>query len=183
MNAEIAARLKTLRENHNLTCEALAGCLNVDADTVAAWECAEATPNADHLLAMASLYGVTVDGLLQRPIPGADEIDPHNPLPNGSFFDHVREKRRKAFPYPVAVAFAYLVLGFVFNLWHPGWIIFLTIPLYYLPAAQRTPLRLLCNPVMITIIYLLLGCFCNLWHPGWLVFLLIPILNAAISTK
>ncbi|MCH5287982.1 MAG: helix-turn-helix domain-containing protein [Christensenellaceae bacterium] len=181
MTADLAARLRDLRESHDLTPEALADRLGVHADTVAAWERGEEAPNADHLLTMASLYGVTVDSLLQRPLPGSDDIDPNNPLPNGSFFDHVRETQRSSFPYPVAVAFAYLVLGFVFNLWHPGWIIFLTIPLYYLPAAQRTPVRLLCNPVMITIIYLLLGCFCNLWHPGWLVFLLIPILNAAVN--
>lgn len=71
------------------------------------------------------------------------------------------------------------MLGFVFHLWHPGWIIFLTIPLYYLPATQRTPLKLLGNPIMITIIYLLLGCYCNLWHPGWLIFFAIPLLGAA----
>ena len=181
MNADFTARLHDLRASHNLTYEELAARLSVPEETVAAWESGEDVPNADHLVALASFYGVTVDSLLNRPLPGADQIDPNNPLPNGSFFDHVRDKRRNAFPYPVAVAFAYLVLGFVFNLWHPGWIIFLTIPLYYLPAAQRTPMRLLCNPVMVTIIYLLLGCFCNLWHPGWLVFLLIPILNAAVN--
>jgi len=115
----------------------------------------------------------------QRPIPGVDEIDPDNPLPNGSYFDHKRDECRQAFPYPMVVTFVYLVLGFVFGLWHPGWIIFLTVPLFYLPAAERTPLRLLCNPVMVTIVYLLLGTMCDLWHPGWLVFLAIPILNAA----
>jgi transcriptional regulator with XRE-family HTH domain len=90
-----------------------------------------------------------------------------------------REAARRSYPYPVLVAVAYLVLGFVFHLWHPGWIIFLTIPLFYLPESQRQPVRLLGNPVMITIIYLLLGTMCNWWHPGWLVFLLIPLLNHA----
>lgn len=35
------------------------------------------------------------------------------------------------FPYPVLCAFLYLVVGFAFGLWHPCWIIFLTIPFYY----------------------------------------------------
>ena len=106
-------------------------------------------------------------------------------LPDGSYFEHKareeekeRQRRRNAFPYPVWVSAAYLILGFVFHLWHPGWIIFLTIPLFYLKEADRTPVRLLGNPVMVTIIYLLLGTQCNWWHPGWLVFLLIPLLNA-----
>ena len=104
-------------------------------------------------------------------------------LPEGSYFEHKareeakeRQRRRAAFPYPVWVTGAYLILGFVFHLWHPGWIIFLTAPLFYLPDSQRTPIRLLGNPVMITIIYLLLGTLCDLWHPGWLIFLLIPLL-------
>ena len=104
-------------------------------------------------------------------------------LPEGSYFEHKacqeeaeRQRRRMRFPYPVWVTAAYLILGFAFGAWHPGWIIFLTIPLFYLPDSQRTPVRLLGNPVMVTIIYLLLGTMCNLWHPGWLVFLLIPLL-------
>ena len=104
-------------------------------------------------------------------------------LPEGSYYEHKareeakeRQRRRNAFPYPVWVTAAYLILGFVFHLWHPGWIIFLTVPLFYLPDSQRTPVRLLGNPVMITIIYLLLGTVCDLWHPGWLIFLLIPLL-------
>ncbi len=108
----------------------------------------------------------------------ADEL-----LPNGSYFEHKarqeaaeRERRRRNFPYPVWVTAAYLVMGFVFHMWHPGWIIFLTIPLFYLKEDERTPVRLLGNPVMVTIIYLLLGTVCDLWHPGWLVFLLIPLL-------
>lgn len=35
------------------------------------------------------------------------------------------------FPYPLACALLYLILGFVFGWWHPAWIIFFTIPFYY----------------------------------------------------
>lgn len=35
------------------------------------------------------------------------------------------------FPFPIFVAILYLGLGFAFGLWHPGWILFLTIPMYY----------------------------------------------------
>ena len=34
--------------------------------------------------------------------------------------------------YPVLVVFSYLVTGFLLDNWHPGWLLFLTIPLYYL---------------------------------------------------
>lgn len=35
------------------------------------------------------------------------------------------------FPYPLFCALLYLVLGFMFGLWHPGWVLFLTIPFFY----------------------------------------------------
>jgi len=35
------------------------------------------------------------------------------------------------FPFPVLVTIAYLIMGFGWRLWHPGWVVFLTIPLYY----------------------------------------------------
>ena len=59
------------------------------------------------------------------------------------------------------------------HLWHPGWLIFLTIPLHYMHPKNR--LEQLSNPILVTLIYLVLGFFFNLWHPGWLVFLAIPL--------
>lgn len=188
MTLETANRLVQLRKAHNLSQEELAERLCVSRQAVSKWERAESSPDTDNLIALAKLYNISLDELIQgsgtaTPVePG----DADNPLPNGSYFEHkakqeeqAQEQLRRSFPYPVLVAFAYLVLGACFNLWHPGWLLFLTIPLYYLPAAQRSPLKLLGNPVMITIAYLLLGFWCNLWHPGWVIFLLIPILNAA----
>ena len=35
------------------------------------------------------------------------------------------------FSYTLIVIIAYLVIGFVFHGWHPWWVLFLTIPVYY----------------------------------------------------
>ncbi len=221
MTIECAGRLAELRRSHNLSQEELAEKLNVSRQAVSKWERAESSPDTENLIALARLYGVSLDELLGLRVPptsipdmpcgkeeeglpeaaeeaaDAEAEEPSGPscqkpvlppeeelLPEGSYYaeqerraEKERERRRWSFPYPVAVTVAYLVLGFVFHAWHPGWIIFLTVPLFYLPDSQRTPLRLLGNPVMITIIYLLLGTMCGLWHPGWLIFLLIPLLN------
>lgn len=107
------------------------------------------------------------------------EMDPNDPLPEGSFFERQAAKERKAYPYPCLVLLLYLLMGFCLDLWHPGWIIFLTIPLFYLPKGERNFSRLMCNPAMVTIIYLLMGFYLNLWHPGWLIFLAIPLFQAA----
>ena len=37
----------------------------------------------------------------------------------------------RAFPYTLLVAIAFLCMGCIWGLWHPGWILFLTIPIYY----------------------------------------------------
>ena len=205
MTSECANRLAELRRAHNLSQEELAERLGVSRQAVSKWERAESSPDTDNLIALARLYSTSLDVLLGLQVPAsadlpeeapAPEATADDPLPEGSYYEHIaqqaareaehaaeeaareRRRRRDRFPYPVFVAVAYLVLGCIFHQWHPGWLIFLTIPLYYLPESERRPLRLLGNPVMITIIYLLLGIFCNLWHPGWLIFLLIPILNA-----
>ena len=109
-----------------------------------------------------------------------------NPLgPEGSYYDaKARQEQEVYFKklngiYPIFITGLYLVLGFWFNLWHPGWLLFFTIPLFYM--RPKTPLQKLCNPVMITLIYLVLGFFFNLWHPGWLIFLAVP--AAAIVDK
>lgn len=191
MTLEIAQRLVQLRKAHGFSQEELAQRIGVTRQAVSKWERAESSPDTDNLIALAALYGVSLDALIRgedEPAqPASDAIEPgsaDDPLPNGSYFEHkqaqqdaANDRRRAAFPYAAVVGVAYVVLGACFNLWHPGWLIFLTIPLYYLPAAQRSPLRLLGNPVMVTIIYLLLGFECGLWHPGWVVFLLIPLLQ------
>ncbi len=86
------------------------------------------------------------------------------------------------FPYPVLCAIAYLMMGFVWDLWHPGWLIFLTIPLYYplVEAAYKSKdlVRTLLSfpyPVLVAGAYLLIGFEWGLWHPYWLLFLTIPI--------
>ena len=105
--------------------------------------------------------------------------------PEGSYFEAKAQAeaqdnaRRWDGVYPIFITILYLLLGFVFNLWHPGWLLFMTIPLYYLKPKTASERWL--NPVMITLIYLILGFFFHLWHPGWMIFLAIPV--AAVLKK
>jgi len=84
------------------------------------------------------------------------------------------------FPYPILVLFAYLVGGVIFGIWHPTWILFLTIPVYYeiVAMSKATTFRKKANifpyPILCVILYLCLGMDYNWWHPTWLLFLTIP---------
>lgn len=99
--------------------------------------------------------------------------------PEGSYYEakareeEAARRRKLDSVYPMIITLVYLLLGFGFGLWHPGWLVFLTIPLHYIHFSSRW--EQLTHPVTVTLIYLVMGCFFDLWHPGWIIFLLIPI--------
>lgn len=100
---------------------------------------------------------------------------------------HIFGKKRKRnktqsffnkFPYPILTIIAYLLFG-SFNVcggWAYGWLVFLTIPLYY------TLINAICNrnasefayPILAVLVYLIFGFSFSLWHPMWILFLTIP---------
>lgn len=55
-----------------------------------------------------------------------------------SFIAAVKTKNPSAFAYPVFLAAVYLTVGMLMSIWHPTWIIFLTIPIYYVIANAVT---------------------------------------------
>ena len=82
-------------------------------------------------------------------------------------------------PYPIVAAAAYILFG-TFNVmggWGWGWIVFLTIPLYYtlVEAIIKRKAYIFCYPVLAVMIFLILGATMGIWHPAWVVFLTIPL--------
>ena len=74
---------------------------------------------------------------------------------------------------PLICVFVFLLIGFLWGKWHPGWMVFLLIPVMpYLVGKRKLRLSV---PLIITLIYLILGFGWNLWHPGWIIFILIPV--------
>lgn len=72
MNVAIAQRLAALRREHGLTQEQLAERIGVSRQAVSKWERTESSPDTDNLIALARLYGVTLDELLYG--SGAGEV-------------------------------------------------------------------------------------------------------------
>lgn len=64
MNVEIAERLAARRKEAGLSQEALAEQLGVSRQAVSKWERSESSPDTDNLIALAELYGVSLDELL-----------------------------------------------------------------------------------------------------------------------
>ncbi|WP_139653751.1 helix-turn-helix domain-containing protein [Raoultibacter phocaeensis] len=65
MNVEIAQRLAELRRDKGYSQEELAEKLGLSRQAVSKWERAESSPDTGNLVALAKLYGVTLDELLR----------------------------------------------------------------------------------------------------------------------
>lgn len=73
MNVDIAKRLADRRRQAGLTQEGLAEKLDVTRQAVSKWERSESSPDTDNLIALAELYGVSLDELLYGDVDeGAD---------------------------------------------------------------------------------------------------------------
>ena len=181
MNIEIANRLVQLRKNHNLSQEELAARIGISRQAVSKWERAEASPDTDNLILLARLYGISLDELLT----GSGAVPPDNPPPSKELaplpppenlpVPYQGKSCWLRFPFPALVVLIYLLLGIFGHWWHPGWLVFCTIPLYYALVGGNGRNWDGAFPILVVLIYLLLGFFGHWWHPGWLIFFTIPL--------
>ena len=206
MNVEVAQRLAELRRKKGYSQEELAEKLGLSRQAVSKWERAESSPDTDNLIALARLYGTSLDELLaiepiieddiafetqdraqereekaaveeivaqatlstqeasitavesvkgaaeaaaeaaraaaqaaqataqataQAAAQAAQAAEMHWQNPYDTRKQGKIRSPLVSFPYPLVVVVVYLFLGFFLNLWHPAWILFLTIPFYY----------------------------------------------------
>lgn len=193
MNVEIAQRLATMRREQGYSQEELAERLGLSRQAVSKWERAESSPDIGNIVALAKLYGVSVDDLLciddgvvddvlfeekdkdaeaeaqaqeaavraneaavraaqaavaaaqarataeqaqQVPQPQPQPVpypQPQAPyvVPQPPAETKLRRGPWVTFPYPVLCVIVFLLAGFFCGWWHPAWVVFLTIPLYY----------------------------------------------------
>ncbi|HAQ56874.1 MAG TPA: hypothetical protein DCR44_05700 [Acholeplasmatales bacterium] len=82
---------------------------------------------------------------------------------------------------PFLCVIAYFLIGFVGHAWHPGWLVFLAVPVSAIlfGASGRNLMGKLTalSPFIAVVAFIVLGEY-GLWNPGWLVFLLIPTIGA-----
>ena len=92
-----------------------------------------------------------------------------------------------AFPYPVLVVILYLAIGFWRDIWHPTWLLFLTIPVFYMAIAMskakgfKNKANIFPYPILCVIFYLAVGLDYDLWHPAWMIFLTIPVYYTIVN--
>lgn len=187
MNIEIANKLVELRKKHNLSQEELAEKLGISRQAVSKWERAESSPDTDNLIALAKLYNVSLDELLLNEDNKNDELEVDEP----EVVD-VEENTKTSIKFvlgiksiiPITIAVIYIIIGSLWGLWHPGWILFLLIPVIesLLDSITYKDIKKFEFPVFISALYMFIGCVYDMWHPWWVVFLLIPIYYSLINS-
>lgn len=77
---------------------------------------------------------------------------------------------------PIICLIAYLLMGFLANLWHPGWVVFLLVPL--VSSILNGSVKIVSvYTILVVIVYLILGFTIDGWHPWWILFLTIPVVS------
>lgn len=181
MNLQIANRLLQLRKERGLSQEELADQLGISRQAVSKWERAEASPDTDNLICLAKLYNVSLDYLLQTE-DSLETIKTEQIKEEAKIIVDDDAKKPKVLNMlsgliPVLITITYFILGGVFNLWHPGWLVFLFIPVFLtlIDAIYFKRPNDFCFPVVVVIAYLFIGFEFSGWHPYWFLFLLIPV--------
>ena len=92
--------------------------------------------------------------------------------------DHIFSRGKDAeLPLGIIALVSYIVIGFCFDLWHPGWLIFFLVPIIstFIHAVRKHNADLFAYPVLVLLVFLYVGLVHFIWHPTWVVFLTIPV--------
>ena len=132
----LSKNLFYLRKKNKITQEELADRLGVSRQSVSKWETGEASPETDKLIALSDFYGVSLDELVRTDLTG--EGSEEREEKENAFAASTEKFARRVTSgvararvceaicgvIMLAVTAIYLILGFVFSLWHPGWVVF-----------------------------------------------------------
>ena len=194
MDLMTANRLQQLRKANGYSQDVLAEKLGISRQAVSKWERAESSPSVDNLLDLARLYGITVDEMLntdgdrvviktqnntKKDIKGKLKSLISKANDFGIYPELARSLAK--FPFFLVVTILYVVLCFVTKLWHPLWIMFLALPIYYQFALackggnKKVFMLLLPIPEIIVTVFLILGFAFGIWKYAWILFLILPI--------
>lgn len=235
MDYTLANRLVEARKINRYSQENLAEKLGLSRQAISKWERAESIPDTENLLALAKLYGMTLDELIGTEINKPENYSSQNsqapksislkedtqnqacaePTQINSFipdsnptilsdssaqktdnktetgtsadFGSTLQKRRQirhnliTFPFALIIIIAYVAISYFTRKWDTLWLIFLSLPIYYLEAiaiCMKTKRGFLMTqpvPFLCIAFYLCSGILYSIWLKSLLVFLIIPL--------
>lgn len=177
MNIKLANRLVELRKENKLSQEALAEKLGLSRQSISKWERAEASPDTDNLIALAELYGMSLDELLGN--------EPVKVEKSEKATEKKGNKLLKLSPILLLIAVAIYAVGGIAiggKWWATAWVLFTLVLSFTLYSASKSVSKRGVRIALTTVstilatasVYVLLGMLFSLWNMAWIVFLLIP---------
>ena len=188
MNIKLADRLVELRKEHKLSQEALAEKLGLSRQSISKWERAEASPDTDNLIALAEVYGITLDELLgnNEPKERKQETQPQSENKDSSVKQIKGKQNLKKAPLLFLGAIAiYVGGGIILGVfwWSLMWILFPLVLGYTFSALSMCfedskLLSIIFSTIaaifLAVSLYIVLGIAFGLWGFAWIIFLAIP---------
>ena len=177
MNIKFADRLVELRKQNKLSQEALAEKLGLSRQAISKWERGESSPDTDNLIALAELYGISLDELL-----GNEPVKAHKQEETVEKKDN---KLLKFSPILFLVAIAIYAVGGITvggKWWATAWVLLTLVLAFTIYSAStlilKRGIKILLTTISVILatasVYVLLGMLFSLWNIAWIVFLLIP---------
>ena len=204
MNVETANRLVQLRKQRGYSQEELAAQLGLSRQAISKWERAEASPDTDNLIALAELYGMSLDELLGHERTIKEEDKKEEKSEEGAQREQADDGGDKKNYAHVSFKGIHVEDGK--DSVHISWKDGVHVEskdgesVHISPGseriyvngeeknvsefAERHAKRAIFSgtfATMVTIAFVLLGIFANAWHPAWLLFLLIPTVESLVS--
>ena len=141
---DISKKLKDVRESKGLSLEELSETCGREVDLIKGWEDGSIVPSASDLIGLSKVYEMTMDEMIYN-----DAEAPEYNAENGTYKNissntgdtiktgnkgrgFTKGEKITLIIFPVLCFAVFLVLGFTMGLWHPGWIVFVIIPIYYI---------------------------------------------------
>ncbi|MDR2166578.1 MAG: helix-turn-helix domain-containing protein [Clostridiales bacterium] len=128
---QLKEKISILRKQKGLSQEQLAEHIGAPHQNILKWESGEASPDLTNIVRLSELFGVTTDYLLKGAPLGGVPIQEMPPLEQDDEDDDekfvltTKTGSRVTINIWTLATVIFLVLGFVWDLWHPGWLVFL----------------------------------------------------------
>ena len=132
----LGEKIQALRKQQGMSQEQLADTLNISRQAVSKWETNESQPDIERLIEISNLFNVSTDYLIKDgSISTTTVVAPIKKNRGETVFRTSRISFLVSAIYSAATII-FLILGFGWGLWHPGWIIFFIPPVVVRLLAQ-----------------------------------------------
>ncbi|MDR2182634.1 MAG: helix-turn-helix domain-containing protein [Clostridiales bacterium] len=153
----LGEKIQVLRKQSGMSQEQLAERITISRQAISRWELNESVPDVDNIVQLSRIFGVSTDYLLKNgefiDMTGADYARSNSNDGGDSPHEHhdyghhkeiavtTKGRRKGLGPLARVSQFCiiispaiYLVIGFWFGWWHPGWLIFVVPSLLFAGA-------------------------------------------------